>query len=224
MRYEISRQFVHLSGLFFVLLAQFIGNFTASLLFFIIALVLFIYSEYVMRSKRFLGFVEIVERRVRDVAFKLDRDGIKKPFMGAFWFYFGLGLTFLIFPLEIATVAGLILSVGDSLSTLIGLRYGEHKIFGRKSLEGSLVFFLSSFLITAAVLGFLLSETEPVVAPILISFVAFLGSISATFVELIPEAKKIRNWKNKEIVDDNWLIPLFSGLVIYVAYILTGIV
>jgi dolichol kinase len=220
MGYEISRQLVHLSGLVFVLLAQFTGGFAVSLIFFIIALVLFLYSEYVGRGKGFLRFMGRVEKRVRHVAFKLDRDGIKRPFMGAFWFYFALGLTFLIFPLEIATASGLILSIGDSLSTIVGLRYGEHKIFGRKSIEGSLVFFLSSFLITAALLGYVLVGVHPA----LVSLTAFLGSISATFIELIPEAEKIRNWKNKEIVDDNWLIPLFSGLVIYIAYILTGIV
>lgn len=217
MGYEISRQFVHLGGLVFVLLAQFTGRFIASIIFFIIALAFFIYSESVRKEKGIFGSLEY---NIRSAFFKLERDGIKRPFMGAFWFYFALGLTFLIFPLEIAMASGLMLSIGDSLSTMVGLRYGEHKIFGRKSLEGSLAFFLSSFLITAALLGYLLVE----VAPVLVSFIAFLGSISATFVELIPEAGKIRNWKNKGIVDDNWLIPLFSGLIIYVAYILTGIV
>jgi len=203
MKYEISRQMVHLGGLVFVLLAQFMGNSITSLCLFIIALVFFLYSEYVRRERGFFGRLE---NKFREIAFKMDRD-VEKPFIGAFWFYFALGLTFLVFPLEIATASGLILSVGDSLSTLIGLKYGAHKIFGRKSLEGSLVFFLSSFLITAALLG---------------SLIAFLGSISGAFVELIPEAERIRNWERKEIVDDNWLIPLFSGLIMYATYILTA--
>lgn len=206
MGYEISRQLVHLGGIAFVLLAQFIGNLAGSLVFFLIAAVLFIYGDHVKKDRGYFGFTGKIEIRIRKLALKLDRQ-VKRPFIGAFWFYFSLGFLFLLFPLNVATAAGLILSVGDSLSTLVGMRYGEHKVFGNKSLEGSLAMFLSGFLITAALVG---------------SFPAFMGSIAATFVELVPECKKIKNWEKKEIVDDNWLIPLFSGLVIYASLVLTG--
>lgn len=207
MRNEISRQLVHLGGFVFVLFAQFSGKLTGSLVFFLIAIALFVYAEHVKKDRRYPGFTGRVEVRIRDMVFKLDRNA-KRPFIGAFWFYFALGLTFLLFPLNVATAAGLILSVGDALSTIIGLNYGEHKIFGNKSLEGSITFFLSSFLITAAMVG---------------SFAAFMGSISATFVELVPELKRVKKWEKKEIVDDNWLIPLFSGLIMYASIVLLGV-
>jgi dolichol kinase len=203
---EFWRQMVHLGGLFFIIIAQFTGKFIASAVFFLIAIAFLFYSEFVRKEKGFFGPVKNLEQRLRGFAFRLDRkEGI--PFLGAFWFYFALGLAFLIFPLEVATASGLILSVGDSLSTLVGLKYGKHKIIGRKSLEGSVVFFISSFLVTAIFLG---------------SLVAFLGSISATFLELVPESEKVRKWKRKEIVNDNWIVTLLSGLIIYFTKTLTA--
>ncbi len=208
MGHEISRQLVHLGGFLFVIIAQFTGGLIAALVFFIITAALFIYSGHVKEKRGYSGFTGKVEIRIRNIALRMDRN-VKRPFIGAIWFYFALGLTFILFPLNVATAAGLILSVGDSLSTIIGLRYGEHKIFGDKSLEGSIIFFLSSFLISAALVG---------------SFPAFLGAISATFIELVPEFNRIKNWEKREIVDDNWMIPLFSGLVIYTSLVITGVI
>jgi dolichol kinase len=202
MVYETLRQMVHLGGLVFVLIAQLIGSAAASLIFFIIAAAFLIYSRYVRRE----GLPGGLGYRLRSAAFILERD-VGKPFLGAFWFYFALGLAFLVFPMNIATASGLILSVGDSLSTIVGIRYGKRKILGRKSLWGSVVFFLSGFLVTVVFLG---------------SLVAFLGSISATFAELVPELERIRKWENRELVDDNWLIPLLSGLIMCAAGALAG--
>jgi dolichol kinase len=209
MKYEISRQIIHIAGLVFIVISQFTGSYTASLLFFIISLGFFIYSEFINKG-------HIIVSRIRRTVLKMDRNA-SKPLIGAFWFYFALGMIFLIFPIGIATVAGIILCVSDSLSTLVGIRYGRHKIIGNKSLEGSIVFFLSTFIITAISLDYII----PVSDQLVMSLTIFIISIAVTFVELVPEAKIIRKWKRKEIVDDNWLIPLFSGLVIYAAYILT---
>ncbi len=215
MKYEISRQIIHLAGFIFILLAHVTGKFTMSMVFFLIALLFFIYSEFVRKDRGFSGTVRMVESSVRGVAFRLDRQ-VKRPFLGAFWFCFGLGLTFLIFPIEIATAAGLILAVGDSLSTLVGMGYGRHKIVGNKTLEGSITFFLVSFLMAMFSLGIMFDGVDAIPA------IAFIGSISATFLELIPEVNFVREWKRKEIVDDNWLIPLISGLIMYIACIIAG--
>jgi dolichol kinase len=215
MKYEIGRQIVHFAGLIFIILSFYIGKFTASLIFFIIALMFFVYGELIIKG-RGLGLLGSIEDTLREKMLKMDR-GVRRPLIGAFWFYFGLGLAFLAFPFEIAVVTGLILVIADSMSTIIGMRWGNHKIVGGKSLEGSITFFIFSFLITIVSLEYILVEASPFT----ISVAAFLVSIAATFLELVPEINRIKNWKNKEIVDDNWIIPLFSGLIIYVAFLIT---
>lgn len=203
METEVSRQLVHVSGLLFILLAQFVGGLLTALYFFMIALSFFIYSEYMRREERRLGnFIRMFESGLRDFVAKLERKNIARPFTGAIWFYLSCGLAFLIFPLPVASAAGAMLAVGDSLSTIIGTRFGKHRILGNKTLEGSLVLVIASFLISLVF-----------VSP----YPALFGSITAGIAELIPDVKRLRNLKESGWLDDNLLIPLLAGLVMYVA-------
>ena len=203
MEIEVSRQLVHLSGLLFILLAQFVGGLLTAFYFFMIALSFFIYSEYIRREERRLGnFIRMFESRFRDFVAKLERKNIARPFTGAIWFYLSCGLAFLIFPLPMASAAGAMLAVGDSLSTIIGTRFGKHRILGNKTLEGSLVLVIASFFVSLVFVN---------------PYPALFGSITAGIAELIPEIKRLRNLKESGWLDDNLLIPLLAGLVMYVA-------
>jgi len=190
---EISRQLVHLSGILFILLAQFTEKSTASIYFFLIALTFLIYSIYIMReTSRLKKFVHFFESRLREKVMKIERPGI--PMQGAFWFYFACGLSFLIFPKEIATAACLILAVSDSLSTLVGKHLGTRKILGTKTLEGTLVFFFSSLIIALA-----FSPSA-----------ALAVALAATAGELLPELAP--SLKRRAILDDNLTIPILAGI------------
>lgn len=189
---------VHLSGLLFIVLAQFTGRILASFYFFLIVATFFLYSEHVRREqKKIFKLMDIFSSKLKSIALGLERKDVERPFMGAVWFYLGMGLAFFIFPLNIASAACIMLAVGDALSTLIGLRFGKHRILGKKTAEGSTAFFVSSFF---ASLIF--------VTPIL----AFVGSVVATLSELISGHKRLQ--KNK-FINDNWMIPLFAGLVMF---------
>lgn len=201
MEMEFSRQLVHLSGLLFIILAQFVGGLLTAFYFFMIALSFFIYSEYMRREeKRLKGFIKVFESRFRDFITRLERKSMARPFTGAIWFYLSCGLTFLIFPLPIASAAGAMLAVGDSLSTIIGMRFGKHRILGDKTVEGSITLIVTSFLIS-------LIFVNP--------FPAFFGSITAAIAELVPEIKSLKNLRESGWLDDNLLIPLMAGLVMY---------
>lgn len=188
MHSETLRQLAHLSGLAFVAAAQYLDWLTAAAMFFAIGAFFFFYAEYVKRTKPALGF--------RNFVFKFEkRKG--RNFSGAFWFYIGAGLGFILFPLNIASAAAAILAVGDSFSTLIGVHFGKHKIVGKKSLEGSLAFLFGSFLIS-------LVFVKPVIG--------LIGSVIAMLVELFTPHKT--NLKNYHwVFDDNLLIPIISGIV-----------
>jgi len=196
---ETPRQLVHLSGLLFVLLAQFTGSILAAFSFFAIAATFLIYSEYIKREKIMLaGFLEAAEKRLRNFITKFERTGTPRPFLGAFWFYAGCGFAFLLFPLPVASAACSILAVGDSLSTIFGKKFGRHKLIGSKTAEGSAVFFAGAVLISLVFVN---------------PLPALAGSAAAAIAELLPDVHFLFKAKGRGFVDDNLLIPIVAGFI-----------
>jgi dolichol kinase len=196
---EVRRQLIHLSGLLFVILAQYTGGFLASVCFLMIAATFLIYSEHVRRErKRLLGLLEGMEKRIRDFAIGFERPGVARPFLGAFWFYVGCGISFLAFPMPVASAACAMLAVGDSFSTIIGSKFGKRALIGKKTIEGSVAFLVASLLIA-------LIFVDP--------RLAIVGAIAATISELLPEAGRLGRARSRGLIDDNFLIPIIAGLV-----------
>lgn len=108
-------------------------------------------------------------------------------------------LTILSFPKMVALVAIYTLAVADPLSAIIGIRWGKHKIGQRKSVEGSLAFFIATFGVCWYVLY---SQNYPLSGHHY--FAAFLLAVLTTAFELIP----LR-------IDDNLTIPLFTAAVLW---------
>ena len=106
----------------------------------------------------------------------------------------------MIFPLDIASASVFMLSIGDSISTLIGKEFGKHKLIGEKSIEGSIAMFLSN------ILAIIFLPLFPVI----------LGSLTATLVELLPDTKRLNKLRKRGLIDDNLLVPIFSGVVMYI--------
>ncbi len=201
MKTELPRQLVHISGLLFIILAQFIGGLLTAFYFFVIAGTILLYSEYMKREQnRWLGIIDRFESKLRELAIKLERKEIERPFLCAFWFYAGCGLAFLIFPLNIASAACAMLAIGDASSTLVGMRFGKHRIMKNKTLEGSSAFFLTAFFISLIFINPLL---------------ALLGSIVAMLTELIPGLSIFKKLRKKHLIDDNFLIPIIAGAVMF---------
>jgi len=101
---ELPRQIIHLSGLLFVLLAQFTGRLPAASLFLIIAAAFLAYSEYVRRENSG-GLLDKLEGRIRGLAMRFERPDVSRSFIGAFWFYFGCSSAFFLFPLPVASAS-----------------------------------------------------------------------------------------------------------------------
>lgn len=113
--------------------------------------------------------------------FERDHNIIKFPFKGAFWYALGIIFPILLLPLEIACAVIIVISVGDSVSTLVGRPYGKHKV-KEKTIEGFLAFVLFGF-VGAAIF----------VNPFLAITFAFLGGLIELFLTFL---------------DDNFLIPV----------------
>lgn len=111
---------------------------------------------------------------------------------GATFVFWGGLLTIWFFPKPIATVALLFLSIGDSTACLVGMMIGRIKLVQSRTLEGALAFIVASLLLTWWIPGVAL-------------WIKVIGAVTGSLVELVHRR-----------VDDNLLIPLISGVVMYV--------
>ncbi|ODS35542.1 MAG: hypothetical protein A7316_03690 [Candidatus Altiarchaeales archaeon WOR_SM1_86-2] len=134
--------------------------------------------------------IKAVQEIISNIFYKFERkkDIERFPFKGAIWFAVGVTIPVLFIPpgdVNVVCAIIMVLSVGDSLSTLVGRVYGKHPI-GSKSVEGTTAFIISGFIGALVFVDSMLALTF-----------AFVGAA----VELIP------------IIDDNLLIPLFLTIL-----------
>ena len=124
-----------------------------------------------------------------------ERPEVRKKFpgKGALSFFIGVFLVVLLFPKDIALASIMILTLGDSISHLIGKYFGKTKIMSKtKLLEGT---------IAGIIIGFLGA----------ILFVSYLEAFLASLIAMIVEAIEIKYFR----IDDNISIPVVAGLVIF---------
>lgn len=114
-------------------------------------------------------------------------------------------MTALIFPKSVAVAALCLLIGGDTAAALVGKRFGRVRIFGRKTLEGTLAFLATGVVLNAGVslAGYRL---WPDVAGLSLS-AGVIGALVGALVEAVPFP-----------IDDNFAIPIVSG----VAMVLVG--
>ena len=116
-------------------------------------------------------------------------------------------MTVLIFPKGVAVGALCLLIGGDTAAALVGRRFGRIKVFGAKTLEGTLAFIGTGLALNLAV-GWILPRLAPGIAS-LSPMAAVVGALVGGLVEAVPFP-----------VDDNFAIPILSG----VAMVLTEII
>ena len=106
-------------------------------------------------------------------------------------------LTALCFSHRVAACAFAILILSDTSAALIGRKWGRHRFFNGKSLEGSLAFLLSGWIIAA---GFCLAG-------------GYSGTVLAVWL-LGVAVSCVAEFFNEQIhLDDNFTIPLMFGAV-----------
>jgi len=114
---------------------------------------------------------------------------IQGDFTGASYILISVCLTVALFEKPIAIAALVFIIVGDTFAAIIGRRYGRHKFYRNKTIEGSL----------GCLAGTLASS---ILLPDISLGVAASGAVTATIIEAYPMG-----------VDDNISVPLISGLV-----------
>ncbi len=119
-----------------------------------------------------------------------------KTYAGTSYLLTGVLLIVLVFPRDVVFITLLYLALADPMASVVGIRFGKDKIFGRKSLQGSLAAFFVCTLITLAVLS---SSDLATHRWLLISFLG--GGVGAAS-EVVPMGG----------MDDNFSIPVLSAL------------
>jgi dolichol kinase len=106
----------------------------------------------------------------------------------------GLVIGVCAFPKIAIIVADLILGIADPAASLMGKHFGRFKLYGSKSLVGSLTFFLVAFLLSFFYLAFFATGSSGIIACSLA--VALVGTLTELFSNRL---------------DDNFTIPLICG-------------
>lgn len=149
-----------------------------------------------------LGFFLLLlfskRKKVLNSIHEIDEDSI-----GALLFPPSIALTALIFwPINTLIFQGaiLILGLSDGLAGLFGRRYGKkvYRVFGNKTIEGSLLFFFITVIILCAILYI---DGD-------ITYTGFMFVFGGSFFLTAIEAVFSKGW-------DNLFVPIASGIVLY---------
>ncbi|MCS7053461.1 MAG: dolichol kinase [Ignavibacterium sp.] len=197
-RDELVRKLIHLSSLSIPTIYYFISRDDALLILGILSFLALIIDLGRYRYPKFGEFFYMI------FGFLLrrhEKDELKKNLNGATYVLLSAFLGVLIFPKLIFINAFAILIISDSFAALIGRRYGTIP-FLRKSLQGTLAFFISAIIVI-------------IIAPKLDNNIyEYLIGIVAALVGAIVE-----NISNN-LVDDNLSIPLTIGFLMWGMYLI----
>ncbi len=123
----------------------------------------------------------------------------------ATWYASALFLLSLTGSYLVCSVAVMVLAVGDPMAALIGRRFGKTKLINGRSLEGSVAFVL----VAAVITGTLLGVCRPDISLAAGFGVAVTGAVAGSIAELFSRR-----------IDDNFTIPLASGLAAWAVLLL----
>lgn len=177
---EYTRKAIHLIfGIFFLALIYFLGT-TISMQIIFVCLIVGILASLFIKHKTKIPFLcNIVEC--------VQRENEKNiPGKAAIMFFISAIILLIIFQND-KTIVLASLSVqifADAFAAIIGITFGKHKIFGKKTLEGSTTCFIVALLC--------LTYFYPIQISIIVALIA-------TIIELLP-------------LDDNLWVPITTAL------------
>lgn len=186
-----------------------------------VSLIAFIYSlvpdniAIILLAIAWVLFVPFDFLRQRNAAVNEVAVSIFKPIMrqsevnkiaGTTYLLSGLLIVASLFPRPIVMLTMLFLAFADPIASYFGIRFGKDKIFGEKSLQGSLAAFF-----VCAVLTFAFLTYNWVLMDRLI-IVSLLGGLIGALAELIPIGK----------LDDNLTLPVLSATALWFVFTVFG--
>lgn len=145
---------------------------------------------------------EVLVRWFRVIIRKSEVDRLS----GSSYLVVGVLLVVLLFPRDVVLLTLLFLAFADPVASYFGIRFGKDKIFGHKSLQGTMAAFAVCTLVT-----FLFLSNKGIL-PERILVVSLIGGLIGALAELIPIGK----------LDDNFTLPVLSGTALWMIFGLFG--
>ena len=129
---------------------------------------------------------------------------IEKKQISSTYFMLGCTMSLILFDIEIACLAVLILSFGDPIASVVGIKFGKIKIYAEKSVIGNVVCSISCGILTLLYLNYgYKNEFNLTSMNNLSKFL--VGGITGCISELMP---------SKFLFDDNMSIPIYAGTIL----------
>ncbi len=100
--------------------------------------------------------IPIINDYLKVLSSKERKKKIREMGDGGMFFVLGALISTLFFPKEIAAISIIVLGISDALATMVGIN-SEHYIYGKKTLEGSIAFFTSCFVIITITHNFIIA-------------------------------------------------------------------
>jgi len=131
---------------------------------------------------------------------RFDRAEDRMPGMGIMTFFFGVLLVWVLFPLDAALAGCAVMTFGDPVASIVGLSFGRFPLplNRRKTLEGTLSFILTAFIVVSALHGPLWGATAAIVG----------GTVESI---KLPKGS---------FLNDNVTVPISSALAVHVVGLL----
>jgi dolichol kinase len=195
---ELIRKLIHLCSLSIPVIYYFISRYDALIILGILSFLALIID---LGRYSFPKFGELFYKIFGFLLRRHEKDLIKKNLNGATYVLLSAFLGVLIFPKIIFINAFAILIISDTSAALIGRRFGTIPLM-KKSLQGTLAFFISAIVVI-------------IVAPKLgNNLIEYFIGVAAAFIGAIVE-----NISN-DLVDDNLSIPLTIGFLMWGLYLI----
>jgi dolichol kinase len=197
---ELERQIIHiLTGVALILLIQAAGNMALAILLLLLVLYTTV-SLVIIKGKLPLALSAYLCKWGRP-----SKQNI--PLKGTIMLLCGATVSLILFPEEIVYASIAIVAFGDSIATIVGVLIGRHKLpySDKKTVEGTGAGIITAFLASA----FFVPPIE-----------AFIGAAGGMLLESIIDLQTIQEVNSqmifKLLLNDNFLIPIFSGLLIFI--------
>ncbi len=136
----------------------------------------------------------------------LMREHERTKWTGFTYLIVGVLFTVALFPKHIVNMALLFLAIADPTASYFGIRFGKDKLFGRKSLQGSLAAFFACTLV---------SIVYYVAHRLMLNrllIVGILSGLAGAFAEAVPLGR----------LDDNLVLPVLSSAQLWLIFYVFG--
>ena len=183
--HELVRKATHMGALIIPGGYYFVGLSKHRMLWIMVPIAVLMIIIDVSRLRNWPFWNSFAKKIIGPIIRQHEMDG---DFTGATYILTSTCLTVALFSKPIAIAALAFIIVGDSFAAIIGRRYGRHRFFHNKTIEGS----------SACLVGTLIVA---IIVPDLAFPVAIAGAVIATLAEAFPFG-----------TDDNVTVPILSGL------------